>query len=100
VHIDPAVREFLMTLTDLRTMHRPVRWLGRFNVFVTTGFLPERFREEMALPWDDERQRRFERMIGAVRRVDRVLPTPLRAFPFNALLVDMRWRMRTGRRLV
>lgn len=100
VRIDPPVRDFLLGLTELRHLRRPVRWLGPFNVFVTTGFLPQAFREAMGLAWDERRQRRFDRFVAAVGRVDSALPGPVRRFPFNALLVDMRWRTRTGRPLV
>ncbi len=100
VRIDRAVRDYLLRLTTLANLRGPARRLGNFQVFVTTGFLPERFRAEMGLPWNGRKQRRFDRLVRTVGRVERTLPTSLRIFPFNALLLDLRWRMRTGRRLV
>ena len=35
-----------------------------------------------------------------VKAVNRVLPGPLRRFPFNWMLRDLNWRIRTGRPLV
>jgi len=87
--------------TDLRFL--PPFWsaLGRpFHRFVTTGFLPQRFRDEMRLPWTAADQRRFDALLAALGRVVRVLPGPLRRFPFNLCLWDLRRRLRTGRPLV
>lgn len=100
VTIDPPVRDYLMELTTLRNLPRPLRALAGFNVFVTTGFLPPTFREEMHLPWTDRQQQRFDRMLRGVGRVERALPWPARRFPFNVLLADVRRRQRRGVALV
>lgn len=101
VRIDSTVRIYLTELTMLRNMPRAVQLaLGPFNRFVTTGFLPPRFREEMHFEWDDRRQRRFEWLMAAIGVLVRLAPPALRAFPYNALLRDLRWRIRTGRALV
>ena len=39
------------------------RRLDDFNLVITGGFLPQRFRDEMRLDWDDDKQRRFDRLI-------------------------------------
>jgi uncharacterized protein (DUF2236 family) len=103
IEIDDTVRAFLYPIAVGRL--RGVRlgplqsvaedWAG----LITTGFLPQRFREQMRLPWDSQRQRRFDRLMGALRLVNNVLPGPLRQFPFNVLLKDLDWRIRTGRPL-
>ncbi|HWJ82310.1 MAG TPA: oxygenase MpaB family protein [Nocardioides sp.] len=100
VRIDPAVRDYLLQLTTLQNLHKPLRRLARFNVFVTTGFLPPMFREAMGLPWSAAQQRRFDRLLRWAGRVERLLPRAVRIFPFNALLLDMRLRRRLGRPLV
>lgn len=101
VHIDDTVRAYLTDLTAMRNMPAPVRLaLGRFHRFVTIGFLPPRFRDEMRFDWDARRQRRFEWLMAAIGVLVRASPPPLRAFPLNALLWDLRRRIRTGRRLV
>ena len=43
-------------------------------LLITTGFLPQRFRDEMRLPWDAARQRRFDRLIAVLRAVNKVSP--------------------------
>ena len=68
--------------------------------FVTTGFLPERFRDEMELPWDPIKQKRFDRLMGTLAVINRVTPQVVREMPFNVLLWDVRSRIRAGRALV
>ncbi len=101
VHIDDTVRRYLTALADLRFLPRYLSVpLGPFHRFVTTGFLPSRFREEMRLEWSEARQRRFDALMGAVGAVTRRVPGPVRRFPFNVYLWDLRKRLRTGRPLV
>ena len=101
VSIDDTVRRYLTDLIMLRHLPPPVRLaLGRLSRFVTTGFLPGRFRDEMQLPWDERRQRRFDQLMSLLAVAVRLAPPVLREFPFNAYLVDLRWRIRTGRQLV
>ncbi|OBG35312.1 hypothetical protein A5672_21760, partial [Mycobacterium alsense] len=57
IHIDDTVREFLYPIAVSRvrgvSLPRPLqRRLESFNLLITTGFLPQRFRDEMRLPWD------------------------------------------------
>jgi uncharacterized protein (DUF2236 family) len=76
------------------------RRLDDVNLLITGGFLPQRFRDEMALDWDADKQRRFDRLMKCIRFVNDLLPTVVRQFPFNWMLKDLDWRMRTGRSLV
>ena len=101
VSIDEPVRRHLLGIAELDFLPLPIRLVfGRFNRFVTTGFLPPEFREHMRLPWSARDQRWFDRFIALNRVLARLQPGPLRRFPFNFLLWDVRWRIRTGRRLV
>lgn len=105
VHIDDAVREYLYPIAagripGLRLPGRLQRLLDDFGLLITTGFLPQRFRDEMRLPWDDARQRRFDRLIAVLRVANRAMPRFVRRFPFNVLLADVDRRIRTGRPLV
>lgn len=105
VHIDDTVREFLYPIAAgrIRGVTLPAtlqRRLDDFSLLITAGFLPQRFRDEMRLPWDDEKQRRFDRLMNRVRVVNSLLPRFIRQFPFNVLLKDLDWRIRTGRPLV
>jgi uncharacterized protein (DUF2236 family) len=105
VHIDDAVRDYLWPIAAARVRGPKLpgllqRRLDDVNLLITTGFLPQRFRDEMRLPWDARRQRKFDRLIGAIRFVNHRLPRFIREFPFNLVLKDLDWRVRTGRPLV
>lgn len=101
VSIDDTVRAHLTGIANLRMFPRPLSILmGRFHRFVTTGFLPPLFREQMRLDWSDRDQRRFERLIKAVAAVSLRLPVPLRQFPYNFYLWDFRRRLARGTPLV
>lgn len=105
VHIDDAVREYLYPIAAgrIRGVKLPgalQRAADAFGLLVTTGFLPQRFRDEMRLPWDAARQRRFDRLMAVLATVNRMLPRFVRQFPFNVLLWDVDRRVRTGRPLV
>lgn len=95
VQIDPPVRDYLDRLIGLDYLPRPVAAaFGPVNRFLTTGFLPPPFREQMRLPWTERDQRAFALLIGLVAAAGRVLPGPVTRFPFNACLADFRLRRR------
>ncbi|TQS44722.1 oxygenase MpaB family protein [Cryptosporangium phraense] len=101
VHIDDTVREHLRHLVELSYLPRAVGApLAAFNTFVTTGFLPPEFRDQMHLRWDARGQRRFDRLMRTIGTVSRRQPAALRTFPFNYLLWDVRQRIRKGRPLI
>jgi uncharacterized protein (DUF2236 family) len=93
VRIDPPVRDYLGEL--LRLAYLPsllCAVLGPVNQFLTTGFLPPPFRDQMELTWTDREQRQFDAVLRAVAMINRMMPGPARRFPFNACLVS--WRCR------
>lgn len=105
VHIDDAVRDYLYPIAAARIpgvrLPGPLqRWSDGAALLITTGFLPQRFRDEMRLPWDATRQRRFDRLMAVLRVINRAMPGFVRRFPFNVLLADVDRRIRTGRPLV
>jgi uncharacterized protein (DUF2236 family) len=105
VHIDDAVRAYLYPIAVARmrgmTLPRVLRQLPEsVALLITTGFLPQRFRDEMRLPWDAARQRRFDQLMGALRLANNLMPRFVRQFPFNVLLWDLDRRIKTGRPLV
>lgn len=105
VHIDDTVRDYLYPIAAgrVRGVKLPAplqRWNDGFALLITTGFLPQRFRDEMRLPWDERRQRRFDDVMSLLRTVNHVMPRPVRQFPFNVLLADLDRRIRTGRPLI
>jgi uncharacterized protein (DUF2236 family) len=76
------------------------RWSDGTALLITTGFLPQKFRDEMRLPWDAKRQRRFDRLMAVLRTGNHLMPRFVRQFPFNVLLLDLDRRIGKGRPLV
>ena len=105
IHIDDAIREFLYPIAVARMkglqLPGPLQNINEsVALLITTGFLPQRFREEMKLEWNSAKQREFDALMTAVRVGNNLAPSLVRNFPFNVLLHDVNWRMRTGRSLV
>ncbi len=105
IHIDDTIREFLYPIAVARMgafrMPGPLQHLNEsVALLITTGFLPQRFRDEMKLDWNRTKQREFDALMTAIRLGNSVAPSFARNFPFNVLLHDVNWRMRTGRPLV
>ena len=105
IHIDDRIRAFLYPIAVARmkglTLPFPFQNINEgLAKLITTGFLPQRFRDEMKLDWNSSKQREFDALMGAVRLGNIVAPPFVRNFPFNVLLHDVNWRMRTGRPLV
>ncbi|MBJ7339613.1 oxygenase MpaB family protein [Mycolicibacterium sp.] len=105
VHIDDTVRDYLypIAVSRIRGARLPgplQRWNEDLALMITTGFLPQRFRDEMRLSWDAARQRRFDRLMAVLKTATHLSPKFVRQFPFNVLLKDLDWRIRTGRPLV
>lgn len=105
IHIDDTVRAFLSPIAAGRVgtfrLPPPLQQINEgLALLITTGFLPQRFRDEMKMKWNFSRQREFDRLMGAVRLANNLAPSFVRGFPFNVLLRDVNWRIRTGRPLV
>lgn len=105
VHIDDTVRDYLYPIAvgrirGIRLPDRLQRLADQPGLLITTGFLPQRFRDEMQLPWDAAKQRRFDRLMAVLRTVNNLLPRFVRRFPFNVLLWDLDRRIKAGRPLV
>ncbi len=101
IEMDDLTRRYLMGIADASFFGPPFTWLATpVNRFVTAGFLPPEFRDELGLDWNDEQQRRFDRIMGIAATVNRFTPRLIREFPLNLYLWDTRRRIRTGRPIV
>ena len=101
IEMDDLTRRYLLGVADASFFGPPVTWLATpVNRFVTAGFLPPEFREELGLDWSDDQQRWFDRIMGVAATVNRFTPRPLREFPLNVYLWDTRRRIRSGRPIV
>ncbi len=99
--IDERVREFLMIIADLKFLNPVSQFLfGRFNRFITTGFLPQELRDQMQLEWNDDKQRKFERFVRMAGRISRLFPRPIRQAAYLLPLWDFRRRLKKGKPLI
>ncbi|RRO20433.1 DUF2236 domain-containing protein [Saccharopolyspora rhizosphaerae] len=97
VRVDDTVRDFLHDVAALKFLPAPLSTaFGPLNVFMTTGFLPPEFRDQMRLPWTEADQARFDRIIATIAGALKYVPRPLRRFPYNLALWDLRARLRFG----
>ncbi len=105
IHIDDAVREYLYPDCGEPSPRRrpagPAAAAARgprpaHHHRVPAAALPRRD----AAAVGRRRQRRFDRLMAVLRTAVHLSPGPLRQFPFNLLLKDLDWRIRTGRPLV
>lgn len=100
-HIDDTMRHYLTGLIELRHLPWPLpQLLGRFNRFVTTGYLPPALRVQMHFDWSARDERRFRRLLRLLGACNRWLPRPLRQGSFVYVLWDLRRRLRRGQALV
>ena len=97
IEMDDLTRRYLQGIARAEFLGRPWSWLlGPIAQLQAVGFLPPEFRAELDLPWTDRHQRAFDALLGAWAAVDRRLPGPIRRFPFNAYLWDVRRRIQRG----
>jgi uncharacterized protein (DUF2236 family) len=101
VHIDDAVREYLLDLLGLKMVNPLLRVPFRpLLKFLTVGFLAPVFRQSLGMNWGPVRQRLFEWLFVVVAFVNRFLPVFLRQGGSYVLLADVRRRVRTKEGLV
>ncbi|WP_280271737.1 oxygenase MpaB family protein [Nocardia wallacei] len=99
--IDQPVRDYFQDLIDLKMFPRPIQLaFGNFHRFVVAGLLPPHLRDQMGLRWSERDDRRLARLLRTVGAVESRMPTPVKVFPINAFLLDLRVRRRLGRPLV
>ena len=79
VHIDDTVREYLYPIAVSRMkgfrLPGPVQQFNEsLALLITTGFLPQRFRDEMKLEWNPVKQREFDRLMTGIRLTNNLAP--------------------------
>lgn len=101
VAIDDVVRAHLEQVVGLAPAPR---WMQRSLAprmrFLTNGFLPPLFREQMQWPWTAADQARFERFWTTAARINARVPVVARSGANRLLLADLRRRKRAGKPLV
>jgi uncharacterized protein (DUF2236 family) len=98
VHMDETTRSYLRGLASLDFLPVPLsRVLGPSHRFLTVGFLPSAFRDELGVSWTSNQQARFERLTSIMSAVNRHLPRLVREFPWNLIERDTSRRIGRGR---
>ncbi|MFF3182250.1 oxygenase MpaB family protein [Rhodococcus pyridinivorans] len=92
--VDRKVRSFTRDLLTGGDAPLPVRALVPLQRFMTIGLLPQRMRDEFALPWSPRDQRRFDLFWKVVPPIYRAVPRPIRQLSATYYLNDMRRRMK------
>lgn len=101
VVMDERTRAYLLDLVDLKMVSWPLRRMfGPLLAFLTTGFLPPLFRDELGLAWTEVDRRRFENLFVFVSFVNRFIPKFIRGGGTHAMMRDLRRRLRTGKAMV
>ncbi|MFJ2668869.1 oxygenase MpaB family protein [Nocardia fluminea] len=98
---DDEFRAYIDDLLHLRMVHWSIRILfGSLLRFLTAGFLPPHFREQMAIEWSSTDQRRFEHLFLFVGFVNRFIPKFIRFSGTNSMMRDVRGRIKKQRALI
>lgn len=99
--IDPKIKAYFEDLIALRMLPKPFQLaFGGIHRFFVIGLLPQHLRDEMGMTWTARQDKLLARILRTLGAAEGVLPTPVRSFPLNAYLMDMRLRRRLGLRLV
>jgi uncharacterized protein (DUF2236 family) len=97
---DPQIQRYAAALLSTRDAKWFVKPLSPLISLVTRGNLSPAAREALALPWSARDQRRYDRFWRLVRVVYPRIPRWVRGLPARLAMVEVRWRMRTGRRVI
>jgi len=101
LRFDPIVRDYLLKLLRFKQLHPVMRLgAGQFMTWTNTGFLPPEIRSALGLEWSGRDDLVFLAMLRTMGFGYKFLPRPVRLFPFNYFLWDVRRRVRTGKPIV
>lgn len=98
--VDDKVRAYTRGLLSGGDSPLPVRLAMPLQRFVTIGLLPQRMRDEFALPWSPRDQRRFDRLMATIGAVYVKVPRPVRQLSATYYLRDMRRRFAAHKRII
>ncbi|MFT3715867.1 MAG: oxygenase MpaB family protein [Gordonia sp. (in: high G+C Gram-positive bacteria)] len=101
VVIDDRTHAYLNDLVDLKMINPFIRLPFKHMLrFLTVGFLPPIYQEQLGLVWTDRQRRSFEALFRFVSTTNRFLPAWLRRGGANAAMVDFRWRRSHDKALI
>jgi uncharacterized protein (DUF2236 family) len=97
---DTQIRHYARSLLSSKAQKWYVRPLVSPTSLVTRGNLSPQARETLGLSWSEREQKRYDRLWSVVRTVYPWVPRWARRVPAKVAMRDIRWRMRTGRRVI
>ncbi|MEU1431727.1 oxygenase MpaB family protein [Nocardia sp. NPDC005746] len=101
VAADEKIRAFIDDLLRLRMIHWNLRVIfGGLLRFLTVGYLPPYFREQLGVSWSAADQRRFEHLFVFVGFVNRFIPRFIRNAGTRSMMANVRRRLRVHKALI
>lgn len=100
LEVDDKIRAYTRGLLSGGDSPLPVRLAVPLQRFLTIGLLPQRIRDEFALPWSPRDQRRFDRFMALFGAVYVKVPRPIRQLSATCYLRDMRRRFAANERII
>lgn len=100
LRVDDKVRAYTRGLLSGGDSPLPVRIAMPLQRFLTIGLLPQRIRDEFALPWSPRDQRRFDRLMATFGAVYVKVPRPVRQLSATYYLRDMRRRFAAHKHVI
>jgi uncharacterized protein (DUF2236 family) len=97
---DEQIRRYARALLSTRDAKWFVKPVIPLTSLVTRGNLSPRAREVLGLAWSERDQKRYDRVWAVVRRCYPWVPRWARRLPATVAMRDIRWRMRSGRRVI
>jgi uncharacterized protein (DUF2236 family) len=97
---DDQIRHYARSLLSSRAQKWYVRPMISTVSLITRGNLSPRARDALDLPWSARDQKRYDRLWTLVRTAYPWVPRWVRKMPAKIAMRDIRWRMRTGRRVI
>jgi uncharacterized protein (DUF2236 family) len=97
---DPQIRRYAHALLSTKDAKWFVKPLTPLISLVTRGNLSPEARAALGFAWTARDQRRYDRVWSLVRRTYPLVPRWVRRIPARLAMRDIRWRLRTGRRVI
>jgi uncharacterized protein (DUF2236 family) len=97
---DEQVRRYAAALISTRDAAWFVKPVQPLISLLTRGNLTPHVREVLGLSWNEREQRRYDAVWRLVRAVYPRTPRVVRRTPARLAMAEVRWRIRTGRRVI
>jgi uncharacterized protein (DUF2236 family) len=97
---DPQIRRYAAALLSTRDAKWFVKPVLPLMSVITRGNLSAHTREVLGFSWSARDQRRYDLLWRAVRIAYPRVPRVVRRLPARVAMAELRWRMRTGRRVI